>query len=79
MEPTEANLIAKKLLIKTAQRWLFSNAPAGFVESFASLAIHIKTSIAVEGDLDGVLLFVKNSAQLQAALPAIIPVLALLI
>lgn len=67
--------LAKKLLIKTAQRWLFLNSPEGFVESFASLNLEIKTKIAAEGNLGGVLFFVQNSMELQAALPAISSVL----
>ncbi len=77
MEPTSATLLPKKLLIKTAQRWLFSHAPEGFVESFASLNIEIETEIFLGEKLDGVLLFVKNSTELQTALPEIIPVLKL--
>ncbi len=75
MEPTEANLIAKKLLIKTAQRWLFVRAPKHFPESFAPLAIEINTTISADETFNGILLFVKNSAELNSALPEIILVL----
>ncbi len=75
MEPTEANLIAKKLLIKTAQRWLFVRAPKHFPESFAPLAIEINTTISPQETYNGVLLFVKNSIELKQNLPVIIPVL----
>ena len=67
--------LAKKLLIKTAQCWLFLNAPIGFSESFASIAVEIKTSISVEKTFNGVLLFVKNSTELESNLKEIISVL----
>ena len=75
MQPTAATQTAKKLLIKTAQRWLFVNAAEGFAESFASLNIEIKTEILAGEKLDGILLFVNNRAALQTALSAIAPVL----
>ncbi len=75
MQPTPTTQLAKKLLIKTAQTWLFSNPPNGFLESFAELDVEIKTSILEGEKLDGVLLFAKNNAELKAALSATVPVL----
>lgn len=75
MHPTPTTQLTKKLLIKTAQHWLFLNSPNGFLEGFTGLNIEIKTSVLGEEKLDGILLFVKNSAGLKAALPAIAPVL----
>ena len=75
MNDREVEALTKKLLIKTAQHWLFSNAPEGFVESFAAFNIQINTKIFAEDKLDGVLLFVKNNAELNATLPEITSVL----
>ncbi|WP_299289750.1 YdeI/OmpD-associated family protein [uncultured Mucilaginibacter sp.] len=75
IEPTTAAQLAKKLLIKTAQHWLFIHVPEGFVKGFAALSIEVKTSIANDETFNGVLFFVKNSNGLQVVLPTIIPVL----
>lgn len=75
MQPTATTQLAKKLLIKTAQQWLFVAAPEGFAESFAPLAIEINTTISADEAFSGILLFVKNSAELNSALPEIILVL----
>lgn len=75
MEPTLATQLAKKLLIKTAQHWLFLNPPNGFLEGFVGLNFNIKTSILGKEKLDGILLFVKISAELKAALPTVIAAL----
>jgi hypothetical protein len=77
MRPTQANQLAKKLLIKTAQRWLFVRAQKHFPESFAPLAIEINTTISADETFNGILLFLKNSAELNSALPEIILVLKL--
>jgi hypothetical protein len=71
----ELTPLAKKLLIKTAQRWLFVNSPEGFADSFASLDIDIKTDVSQEEKVDGVLLFVKNRAALEQDLANAVPVL----
>jgi uncharacterized protein YdeI (YjbR/CyaY-like superfamily) len=71
MDLSEVTQLAKKLLIKTAQRWLFINAPTEFLESFVSIAAEIKTVISTEETYNGVLLFVENSAELKQHLPAV--------
>ena len=68
MDDSQIDVLTKKLLIKTAQCWLFINAPNGFSEALAALNIEIKTKIAAEEKLDGVVLFVKNSAEVKSAL-----------
>ncbi len=77
MHPTPTTQLTKKLLIKTAQTWLFLNPPERFLGDFDGLNIEIKTSILGVEKFDGVLLFVQNSAQLKAALTKIIVVLKL--
>lgn len=67
--------LAKKLLVKTAQRWLFINAPDEILNSFSSLSIEIKTLVADDENYNGVLLFIKNREELQTTLPAIAAVL----
>ncbi len=66
---------AKKLRIKTAQQWLFFNAPEEILNGFAAISINIKTVIKVDETYSGVLLFIKNREELQAVLPIIAPVL----
>jgi len=75
MDYSEVDLLAKKLMIKTAQRWLFVHPPEGFAESFAALSIHIKTKIADDEAFNGVLLFAKNSVEVSSVLPKAILIL----
>lgn len=75
MDYSEVDPLAKKLLIKTAQRWLFVSAPEGFPESLTSLLVEIKTTIIADEAFSGILLFVKNSAELKSNFPAISSVL----
>jgi hypothetical protein len=63
--------LAKKLLIKTAQQWLFLNAPDHFGKIFEPLDLNVKTAIFPHLKFDGVLLFVKNRTELNADLAAI--------
>ena len=75
MDYSEVDPLAKKLLIKTAQRWLFVSAPEGFPESLTSLLVEIKTTIIADEAFSGILLFVKNSPELKSNFPAISSVL----
>ncbi|WP_198170180.1 YdeI/OmpD-associated family protein [Mucilaginibacter arboris] len=75
MDTAEINSLAKKLLIKTAQHWLFINPPEGFADSFAQLNVKAKTIVSPEEKFDGVLLFLKNSTELKQGLPKIISAL----
>jgi uncharacterized protein YdeI (YjbR/CyaY-like superfamily) len=75
MDLSEVTQLAKKLLIKTAQNWLFINSPTEFLESFVSIPAEIKTVISTEETYNGVLLFVENSAALKQHLPAVASVL----
>lgn len=75
MNSSETTLLAKKLLVKAAQQWLFINAPQNFAEDFKLINGNLKTNVSVEEDFQGVLLFVKNSEELKAGLPEIMPVI----
>jgi hypothetical protein len=67
--------LAKKLLIKPGHRWLFFNAPANYLATLEPLPEGVTSSFEARGTFDGVQLFVKNSAELNAALKVIVPVL----
>jgi hypothetical protein len=75
MDLSGVDILAKKLMIKTAQRWLYINAPEGFSENFSSLSVEIKTTVTADEAVNGVLLFVKNSTELESNLPEITSVL----
>ncbi|MGH2485439.1 MAG: hypothetical protein ACRDHE_05440 [Ktedonobacterales bacterium] len=65
-----AGSLAKKLQLKPGQRAALLNAPAGFPEALAPLPEGVALRPASDGDLDFVLLFVPNMADLQERLGA---------
>ena len=65
------NALAKKLQIKPASKWLFLNIPAGLNELFEPLPDGVTISHATGDNFNGALLFVKTSAELDAALKSI--------
>jgi len=69
------NALAKKLMMKPGSRWLLYNAPAGYPDLLEPLPDGAQTSFAIDGEFDGVQLFVKNSADLSENLKVIVPVL----
>jgi hypothetical protein len=69
------NALAKKLQIKADSRWLLYNGPANFPELLDPLPDGAYTSFSIEGNFDGVLLFVKNSSELKRDLITISPIL----
>lgn len=71
------NALAKKLMMKPGTRWLLYNAPAGYTDLLDPVPDDTQTLFAIEGEFDGVQLFVKNSAGLSESLKIIVPVLRL--
>jgi hypothetical protein len=67
--------LAQKLQIKPGKRWLFYNAPKGYIKSLEPLPDGARCTTAPNGDFDGIQLFVKNKAELSSALKIIAPLL----
>jgi hypothetical protein len=62
--------LAKKLQMKPGQRAALLNAPAGYPEALAPLPEGVEQRPIADGNLDFVLLFVTNMAELRERLPA---------
>ncbi|WP_114937217.1 YdeI/OmpD-associated family protein [Mucilaginibacter endophyticus] len=69
------NALAKKLLIKPNSRWLIQNAPAGYPDSLSPLPDNADLVFSVQGDFNGIQLFVKNSEELISELKVVTPLL----
>lgn len=67
--------VAKKLLMKAGQSWLLFNAPTTYLPLLEPLPDGIRINHEATGDLDGVQLFVTNSAELVSGLKLIQPLL----
>lgn len=69
------NAVAKKLLMKSNQYWLLLNAPENYINVLDPLPDGVQVSFIVEGNIDGIQLFVRNRAELAMHLKQIQPVL----
>jgi hypothetical protein len=69
------NALAKKLYVKPDSRWLLYNAPANYLELLEPLPDSATVSYAIEGDFNGVQLFVKNSTELADHIAAVATIL----
>jgi len=69
------NAVAKKLLMKSCQHWLLFNAPENYLNVLDPLPEGVKVSFAVEDNIDGIQLFVRNSIELTMHLKQIQPAL----
>lgn len=67
--------LAKKLQMKAGKRWLLFNAPDTYLASLEPLPDGLEISFNIDGNFDGVQLFVKDTAELTASLKLVIPVL----
>src|SRR6476469_4345769 len=63
------NALARKLLLKAGRRMLVLNAPPGFLAGFTPLPEGGELTEEAVGQLDVVLLFVRNQAELEEYLP----------
>jgi hypothetical protein len=62
--------VPKKLRIKTGQRALILNAPEGYVEDFSALLEDVQIDQAATGEYEFVQVFVVNSGEIEALMPA---------
>ncbi|MCR8557136.1 YdeI/OmpD-associated family protein [Mucilaginibacter sp. BJC16-A38] len=69
------NALAKKLQVKPGKRWLFYNAPDNYLTQLEPLPDGVEAIFDLDGEFDGVQLFVKNSDELADTLPVVVPVL----
>jgi hypothetical protein len=69
------NAVAKKLLMKSGQRWLLFNAPENYLNILTPLPDGLQVGYIAEGSFDGIQLFVRNSSDLAIHLKHIQPVL----
>lgn len=69
------NAIAKKLLIKPGQKWLFIHAPENILATLEPLPQGVQTGFTTDSIADGLLLFAKDSIALQSGLQEIQPAL----
>ena len=67
--------LAQKLQIKPGKRWLFYNAPKGYIKSLAPLPENVNYSFEPSGDFDGIQMFIKSKAELNSFLKVIAPLL----
>ncbi|QHS57615.1 YdeI/OmpD-associated family protein [Mucilaginibacter sp. 14171R-50] len=67
--------LAKKLLIKAGQRWLIMNAPEDYLAALEPLPDDVQLSFDPAGTFNGIQAFVKNSAELAAAMALLKPLL----
>lgn len=69
------NPLAKKLLMKSGQTWLILDAPEGYLAALEPLPDDVKLVFEVMPGMQGIQFFVRNSAELAAALARLAPVL----
>jgi hypothetical protein len=67
--------VAKKLLIKPGKCWLFYNAPVNYLAILEPLPEGAKAEFVLNGNFDGIQLFVIDSKGLTASLKIIAPLL----
>ncbi|SMO68511.1 YdeI/OmpD-associated family protein [Solitalea koreensis] len=65
------NALAKKLFIKPGKQLLLVNAPANYLELLQPLPEGVNISHDIEGKTDVILLFVKNSTELNHGLDSV--------
>jgi hypothetical protein len=65
---TNINAVAKKLLMKTGQRWLLFNAPKDYSNTLLPLPVNLQIDFMCEGLYDGIQLFVHNCDELITGL-----------
>ncbi|RYU86534.1 hypothetical protein EWM62_17930 [Mucilaginibacter terrigena] len=69
------NALAKKLQIKSGQTWLILNPPEDYLALLEPLPDGVTIKFGVDGNLDGVQAFVKNSVELAQSLQQLKPAL----
>ena len=66
------NALVKKLKLKAGQRAAIVNAPDGYVEALHPLPAGVEIAKDLDGTFDWVQVFLKNKAELEALLPALV-------
>jgi hypothetical protein len=67
--------IAKKLQIKPGKNWLFYNAPDNYLAALEPLPNDVTATFSPGGNIDGVQMFVVDSADLAKSLRVVVPLL----
>jgi hypothetical protein len=67
--------LAKKLLMKPGQQWLIVNPPEDYLAALEPLPDGVQLSFTVKGSVNGMQVFVKNSAELTEVLKQLKPAL----
>lgn len=67
--------LAKKLLMKPSQTWLILDSPEDYFATLEPLPDGVTLTFVIDKAVDGMQLFVKNTAELKFALSRIAPVL----
>src|SRR5579875_2850112 len=65
------NAVAKKLLIKPNQNWLFINAPENILATFEPLPDGVQVAFETKNIADGLILFAQDSTELGIGLKQI--------
>jgi len=71
----EISPIAKKMQVKPGKHWLFYNIPDNYLAALEPLPDGTTTTFEPAGSIDGVQLFVKDSADLAGGLKVVAPLL----
>jgi hypothetical protein len=66
------NALVKKLKLKAGQRAAIVNAPGGYVGTLRPLPEDVELVEELDGTFDWVQVFLKNKAELEALLPALV-------
>ena len=69
----QPNPLAKKLLMKPGQHWLIMNAPEDYLATLEPLPDGVQLSFTLKGSVNGMQVFVKNSAELTEVLEQLKP------
>jgi hypothetical protein len=69
------NALVKKMKLKPGQRGALIHAPAGYLDTLRPLPERVELADRLDGSFDWVQVFVKNQAELDQLLPAVIAAL----
>ncbi|MDP9047974.1 MAG: YdeI/OmpD-associated family protein [Bacteroidota bacterium] len=75
MSNEQISSLAKKLLIKPGQHWLFYNAPEDYLAFLEPVPEGATVTFNPEGHFHGIQLFVRSSSELSSSLKIIAPLL----
>ncbi len=64
--------LAKKMKLKSGQRAVVVNAPAGYLKALSPLPSRVEAAEKLQGKFDWVQVFVKNKAELDKLIPKVV-------